>query len=1083
MNPARHRARLLDWVRSQLIGPAASASPGSSLPGAPLERYPCAILFPVVRGELDLFQDDGDDDETGEDAARMTDAHKEPDQQAEPVKRLRRYVPPSAAGFSFFIRGAEIRLQLRVSAAAYRLEGERDERGLFLSERWLREPLACTPEEEDRLVLAQPDDRTGPANRRIPVFSGRAGVDAVWRPFRDGWLVTLSLFNRTELQDDGLTAADWKRHSNSNSLFEASLHCSIDAGEVGDYPRVDRSLLSDEERELELQYRSRRIFAIGHGCAADWTTTSTGGVREIRTDFLPSVEVPAVTANLPERDDDVLDLDELAGIGRDARRTSQLTGRLRTFVDGYAAWIAARQGEARGLDDTEAARRIVGRMDAAMQRMRRGVELLESDTPAARAFALANRAMALQMRQAAMAEGKAEPRPLWRPFQLAFLLATIEPMTNEDSPERDLVDLIWFPTGGGKTEAYLGLIAFLVGWRRQRFPDSGGGTTAIMRYTLRLLTAQQFQRASRLICALEWIRRSDPTAGLGTEPVTLGMWVGSDATPNMCSVADARLRDSARLGAPPPPELVLTACPWCGTEFRPGHNYRTTPTSFRFLCTNPHCDIATSGDGVVPCQVIDEALYDAPPTLLIATIDKFARLAWEERAGAFFGRNGTRPPELVIQDELHLISGALGSIAGLYEAALDTVLVRRGVRPKYVASTATIRMAAEQVERLYGRKLAVFPPPGLDCDDSYFARTEPTGSMPGRLYVGYFAPLLDRQHCLAPLAATLLAAPEAVFGPDDPDRDAILDHWWTTVVYHGSLKGVGTSHNAFDTDVGRILHRLSDERSEALRDGRPAAGTGTIQRPRPRVDQLTSNASAAGNARTFDRLRHPRGHPDCLDAVLATNMVSVGLDVERLALMIVNGQPLTTGEYIQSTSRVGRGRVPGLVFANYYRDQARSLSHFENFRPYHESFYRFVEPTSVTPYTRQARSRALHAALVSVVRHAVDGMAGKQAAGRFDQGDPAIRTAVAALAGRCVAACGTSARDADLREHLGQLAAAWHDRARACAAAKQVLVYNDRPDTRNSDRLLHSHGDPVPGLWETMQSMRNVEETGLLKRP
>lgn len=1080
MNRARHRARLLDWVRSQLIGPAHPAGDDAPSKVKPEERYPCGVLFPVVRGETGLAPDQTND-ETEEDSDPAGDAPDESFPKAEPVKR-RRYVPPSAAGFSFFIRGAEIRLLVELSAAAYQLEGERDERGQFLSEQWVRVPLACTPAEEAQLVLTPPDDRNCAETRRIHVFGVRAGVDAVWRPFRDGWLVTLSLFNRTELRDDGMSAADWVRQRNMGSLFEASLRCTIDAGEVGDYPRVDRSLLSDEERELELQYRSRRIFAIGHGCAAGWTTTTAGPVHELRTEFLPSVEVPAVTANLPDRDDDVLDLDELAGIDRDAARTSQLSARLRTFVDGYAAWIAARRSEADGLDDSEAARRIVGRMDAAMQRMRRGVELLESDTLVARAFALANRAMAMQMRQAAMIEDKAVPQPLWRPFQLAFLLATIESMVNEDSPERDLVDLIWFPTGGGKTEAYLGLIAFLIAWRRQRFGDSGGGTTAIMRYTLRLLTAQQFERASRLICALEWIRRSDPKAGLGQEPVTLGMWVGTDATPNMCKKADELVRQAARDGAPAPPELVLGACPWCGTEFRPGHNYRTTPTSFHFLCKNPHCDIATSSHGVVPCQVIDQALYDAPPTLLIATIDKFARLAWEGRAGAFFGHNGTRPPELVIQDELHLISGALGSIAGLYEAALDTVLLRRGVRPKYVASTATIRMAAEQVERLYGRQLAVFPPPGLDCDDSYFARTVPTSEQPGRLYAGYFAPLLDRQHCLAPLAATLLAAPEALFGSDAPDRDGILDCWWTMVVYHGSLKGVGTSHNAFDTDVDKLLHRLSDERSEALRDEASAPGPGASQRPRPRVDELTSKASAADNARTFSRLRHPRGNPDCLDAVLATNMVSVGLDVDRLALMIVNGQPLTTGEYIQSTSRVGRSRVPGLVFANYYRDQARSLSHFENFRPYHESFYRFVEPTSVTPYTRQARSRALHAALVIVIRHAVDDMAAKPAAGRFDKSNPAIQSAVAALAERCVKACAGSAIHADVGEHLGQLVTAWHDRARACATNKRALVYNESRNVRNSDRLLHSHGDPIHGLWETMQSMRNVEETGLLKR-
>jgi hypothetical protein len=653
----------------------------------------------------------------------------------------------------------------------------------------------------------------------------------------------------------------------------------------------------------------------------------------------------------------------------------------------------------------------------------------------------------------------------------------MESTIKEDSPERDFVDLIWFPTGGGKTEAYLGLIAFLIAWRRRRFPDKGGGTTAIMRYTLRLLTAQQFERASRLICALELIRRMEPDAGLGDEPITLGMWVGGEASPNHYEGAQQAVAKARSRGVLPPPELVLGECPWCGISFSPELNFQTAANSFEFICLNKQCEIQQSG-GVVPCQVVDKALYEKPPTLLVATIDKFARLAWEGEAGAFFGCNGTLPPQLVIQDELHLISGALGSIAGLYEAALDTLLVLRGVRPKYVASTATIRQASQQVRHLYGRELAVFPPPGLDCDDSYFARTVPTHKKPGRLYVGYYAPMLDRLHCLAPLAAALLAAPEAAFEPGAPERVDLLDAWWTMVVYHGSLRGVGTSHNAFDIDVKTRLHRLADERLQSLNDGLLSQEQGEITRASSRVRQLTSNSGAADNARTFAQLRRKTKEDDCIDVVLATNMISVGLDVERLALMVVNGQPLTTGEYIQATSRVGRGKVPGLVFANYYRDQARSLSHYENFRPYHEAFYRFVEPTSVTPFTWQARNRALHAALVIVVRHGVKDMAGKTAASRFRSDSPEIRCAIDALAARCAQACGGKA--GELRTHINDLAAAWD--ARAAEAKKQQFVYSDAPNLRNTDRLLHTHGDRVTGLWETMQSMRNVEQTALLKR-
>ena len=485
--------------------------------------------------------------------------------------------------------------------------------------------------------------------------------------------------------------------------------------------------------------------------------------------------------------------------------------------------------------------------------------------------------------------------------------------------------------------------------------------------------------------------------------------------------------------------------------------------------------------------MVDEALYRRPPSLLIGTIDKFARVAWEERTGAFFGAGtGTRPPELVIQDELHLITGPLGSVAGLYEAGLETLLVRRGVRPKYVASTATIRMAEEQVRRLYARDLAVFPPPGLSYDDSCFARTD--RERPGRLYVGYLAPMLDQQHCFAPLAAALLAAPGAVFD-GDPDREALLDAWWTQVVYRGSLKGVGNSHNALVTDVRDFGRRLAGEREEeraAAADGESEvldnASDDSEGRFRDaRIAQLTSHRTPEENAETFLRLARPREDDGCLDAVLATNMVSVGLDVARLALMIVNGQPLTTAEYIQATSRVGRAGVPGLVFANYYRHQARSLSHYESFRPYHESFYRFVEPSSVTPFTHQVRSRALHAALVIAIRHACPELRGNKSAGNFDRVAPEVAAVLDELKRRCVRPAAATGQGPDTVAHLDLLAGEWDDEARRCQHERLQLNYDAPAHEKNAARLLYTHGESRPGLWATLHSMRNVEGTGSLK--
>ena len=895
-------------------------------------------------------------------------------------------------------------------------------------------------------------------------------------------------------------------------LFEARLECAVETGRLAEYPRVDPALLSHEEQEIELRHRDRQIFAIGHGAAANWAL-EPGRLPRIWSESMPAVDVPDVTTQVDDIDEGALVMHDIAESPFEA-----ILERFDAFVDSYHEWVRRQRAAADRLTDSDnaAATRICAQMDAARDRMRSGVELLRRDADAALSFRLANRAMLDQMRQHDRARGRDKDAReyRWRPFQLAFLLTVIRSTIDERDPCRGVLDLIWFPTGGGKTEAYLGLLAFLVVWRRLRHGEAGGGTAVLMRYTLRLLTRQQFERAARIVCALELLRRRG-IARIGAEPVSVGLWVGAAASPNTFleaarQVAGMVAEDADGIGrnaegteqqatndgpapdaVPPRPTrgdtgssghyLVLQSCPWCGVRLTAPHSYATGPTEFRFLCRNASCAF---GDGLpLPCNVVDDALYGQPPTLLVGTVDKFARLAWEERTAAFFGNGVRRPPELVIQDELHLIAGPLGSVAGVYEAAIESVLERRGVQPKYIASTATIRMAREQVRRLYGRDTAVFPPPGLSADDSWFARTD--RSRPGRLYVGYLAPGLDQQHCLAPLAAALLAAPLTVF-EDQQDADDLVDAWWTQVVYHGSLRGVGASHNAFVTDVRTFVRRLEAERRGTLRGNREEGQPGTLAsgdapaggglRSQPAVAQLTSQSTAQENARTFDRLAAPQGAPDCLDAVLATNMISVGVDVDRLAVMVINGQPLTTAEYIQASSRIGRAAVPGLVFANYYRHQARSLSHYENFRPYHESFYRFVEPTSVTPFTYQVRKRALHAALVIALRHGSDGLTANTAARRFDKNDPQVTAVVEALKRRCRRADADAADDTAV--HLDRLVGEWHDEAARCAREKRGLQYDCRD--KAADRLLGDFDGERPGRWQTLHSMRNVEDTAVL---
>ena len=1045
------RKKLISWVQKQLTGPP-EAEDGSELRGIlPTERFPCGALYPTTHlGE-------GIDPANEEAVEEADDSAAGADESSDEPAVVRRFVPPSSLGFSFFIKGKDIRFQVLCSAVRYEHVREAN------LNTWKREELGSNKDNEDVVNVSCPG---GDSHKSTFIWESRARVDVQWRRFKDGWIVTVSLCNAEEVQD-GLDGAGYVLQRAKKTLFEASLRCVIDAGDVGVYPRVDRSLLDEEEQEIELQYTRRHIYAVGHGAAVNWELKDEK-VAEVRSETMPLVEVPQMTAVVGSSDEPVLSLVRLADMDSSHAR---LLPELEDFINRYASWVKDQERDIPGPqeEDHAAAGRITKRMNTAVLRMRAGLNLLGSNARARLAFALANRAMLDQMRQQDHVTDKrrADDEYRWYPFQLAFLLSTLESAENENSEFRDTVDLIWFPTGGGKTEAYLGLTAFQIVLRRLRHTHTGGGTAVLMRYTLRLLTRDQFIRATRLVCALELIRRGRDD--LGSEPVSIGMWVGEASSPNTFQKAAGLLEKAT--AAHTKPDLVLGSCPWCGEEFRAEQNYAAAANFFHFLCRNPSCDFGTSPDGVLPCNIVDEALYDKPPSLLLATVDKFARLAWEERAHAFFGGTQHRPPELIIQDELHLIASALGSVAGLYESAIDTVIQLRGLHPKYIASTATIRMADQQVKRLYGRDVAVFPPPGLNCDDAWFARTVPLEEQPGRIYAGYLAPMLNRQKCLAPLAAALLLAPQRLF-KNDLHRQELLDAWWTQVVYHGSLKGVATSHTAFASDVRDFMRLLSGVTDEEESEK-------TQQRPMPKIAQLTSKQTAAQNADVFTRLSRTREEDGFLDAVLATNMVSVGLDVSRLALMVINGQPLTTAEYIQTSSRVGRSDVPGLVFANYYREQTRSLSHYESFRAYHEAFYRFVEPTSVTPYTSQARKRALHAALVIVMRHGRVGLRENDRAGKFDPGDAKVADAIEKFKQRCAR---SAAGQADaVRGHIDTLAAEWRQEVCRCAKNKRKLEYRVPDKEEGRDRLLCNHDDRIPGLWPTLQSMRHVENTALLK--
>ena len=575
-------------------------------------------------------------------------------------------------------------------------------------------------------------------------------------------------------------------------------------------------------------------------------------------------------------------------------------------------------------------------------------------------------------------------------------------------PDREVVDLLFFPTGGGKTEAYLGLAALAMTLRRLRDPDRGGrrgaGVSVVMRYTLRLLTLDQLARASGLVCALELERAAD-SARYGEWPFEIGLWVGKAATPNFMGRKGDNRSDSARArtrqfkadpGGKPCP-LPIESCPWCGTRFGadsfmllPNDD---APEELRVVCTDFDCEF--SGDRPLPILAVDEPIYRRLPAFLIATVDKFASLPWEARTGVLLGgadrydagdfrgaaepgagrrlERPLAPPDLVIQDELHLISGPLGTMVGLYESVIDALCARAGgdrpARPKIVASTATVRQARDQIRALFARAdTRVFPPPGPDRRGAFFAHTVPVERAAGRRYAGIAASGRNPKVLMRRVWLALMGAAERAYrdagGHRNPDNPA--DPYMTVVGYFNSLRELGGARRILEEEVRNTIRQYGRRR----RLGEPH-GLFHDRRTFSDVVELTSRVSTNQVAAARRRLESAFHEPDRVDCAIATNMISVGLDIPRLGLMVVLSQPKTHAEYIQATSRVGRDeRRPGLVVTLLNVHKPRDRSHYERFRHYHETFYRSVEASSVTPFSVRALDRGLAGALVGLARHA-----------------------------------------------------------------------------------------------------------------
>ena len=1015
---AQARDMLVDALELDLVGPP-NGHPFERelLPRSPRTWYLTGMLVPVD-AKVDAKEDPASDDEID---AASEDAPTDDGGTPDKASKRRGYLP-SSIGLSFLVPpGIEsVTVEAQWGEYHYEVDGVNVTQG---------EP-GDDPDPHGEKSAAEQEKRDAGKKRG---YRRTPRADSVTVAIGSGVHRSSNLLEVAFPESDGLFAATVVRafdeshklglpagtravsiflvnrrkpdaeHPYRTSVFQPCL--IVTCGGVGFVARPDPRGTDDrgdhDEQVANLQYRDVSEFAVGHGIATH-ADENVSVCHRVATTWMPRATVERVD---PMAIPDVeFNMEALGGL-TDANAAGTM---LESLVAKYNDWIAA-NSTAPGLSTARRGvmRDLADDQRAASRRIADGIEVLKNPR-ALEAFRIANRAMAAQARRRqTFIEGVPieETRPpTWRPFQLAFILMGLRGIESPTHDERETVDLLFFPTGGGKTEAYLGLAAFTIVYRRLCHDGiASAGVTVLMRYTLRLLTLDQLGRAAALMCALE-LERSESVGTLGDHPFEIGLWVGSGATPNRMGkavngkpapegTALARTLEFRR-GRTKTSPIPLESCPWCGMKFTKD-SFRLEPnlkepTDLLISCANRHC--AFTGDRSLPIVAVDEPLYRRLPCFVISTVDKFAALPWTAEVGQLLGcanrfdnasgfsRDGAGepvtmlPPDLIIQDELHLISGPLGTIAGIYEGAIDTLATRMvngvRIRPKIVASTATVRRAHAQIKALFDRKsVLIFPPPGIDRTDSFFARTCPPTETPGRLYVGVAAQGRSLKVVYLRTLIALLAAGEALWTRGTKDARNPLDPYMTLVGYFNSLRELGGSRRIAEDEVALKLRNRPRKRIE------PDDQLFASRKIQEDILELTSRVSTDQVAQAKERLGRPFSDEEHVDLALATNMISVGLDISRLGLMVVLGQPKTTSEYIQATSRVGRERSkPGLIVALLNIHKPRDRSHYERFETYHRSFYRSVEATSVTPGSPRALDRALAPALVGLCRHIEPGM-------------------------------------------------------------------------------------------------------------
>jgi hypothetical protein len=1164
------RTEIVDSLRLDLVGPwPEHRFARELLKEAPGRWYLTGYLVPEAAPEAQKFDPTSQEEvDAGGDAGGGGD-----DDSSTPEKVAQRSFLPSSLGMSLLVSAATQEIEASVSWGDYHWEdpdtkdGEPEDCGPGGPELDIQETEAVAADSQSTQSLSETPSCSSKGYRRIPKIATLSiqlpepGTKPIHRAIPDdhpqatpGLRLVVSVRSMASQGTQRLppgtrmvcvfivNGREPAERAYQSNCYQVELRLRCQGGFV---PRPDLRSGGDSVRQFDadeqiadLHYRHACDYVSGLGCAAEPVAIDPDGrCREVRSCWIPSADVEYTghleASAIPGVE---LRMEELARL-----TTSSAVIALEPLVSHYRTWIDTQEAAVNGDSTLEVSQRttaaeLIGNARRAADRMMEGIQLLSS-ADSLEAFRLANKAMARQARQREAQRKGCSPEavsaPSWRAFQLGFLLLNLVGIADPSHGDRRVVDLLFFPTGGGKTEAYLGLAAFSLVLRRLRYPGvQGAGMDVLMRYTLRLLTLDQLSRAAALICALELERKERVKANnlsLGEWPFEIGLWVGSAATPNrMGGPGDKqpgqeytafnrtrKFKSDSRKGRQPSP-IPLENCPWCGQQFDSAAFKLVPddkkPKDLRIVCQNIDC--AFTGNNPLPIVSVDEPIYRRLPCFIIATVDKFASLPWVGDTGKLFGwvnrydsdgfygptdmgkgvplPGPLPPPSLIIQDELHLISGPLGTIAGIYETTIGQLASRdlpNGTKlvPKIIASTATVRQAAAQIRALFGRtNSAIFPPQGPSRSDAFFSKTHPVSQTPARLYLGVAAQGRSHKVILLRTALSLLSASERLYranGGKSPTNPA--DPYTSLLAYFNSLRELGGSRRITEDEIRSRLQQYGERRRLDPTDNLFRARTIDFE-----PVELTSRVTTDKVAEAKRRLSLTFNEDESVDVALATNMISVGLDITRLGLMVVHGQPKTSSEYIQATSRVGRDPLrPGLIVVLFNVHKARDRSHYERFSRYHQTFYRNVEATSVTPFSPRAMDRALASAVVALARHQIAALTKPGGAGEILTERPNTQNIPDLFAQRAgqhrLTGVGEDPAELEqLREHVRQrcldLLDTWLQLANLSQQNGAMLQYGT--EISNQPPLLHGFLDPqLPHpkekyrLFRSNRSMRDVE--------